>query len=175
MQTFLFSLFLLLSLQGCSVKPYVPSKSEEARLAIKLQQLSSQASPEEVAHITHRIYVKVAELTQKFALTSPPAYHNFLVNVGLKKKGLCYDWGDALYLTLLQTHSPSFAFHLVGANIGAYWREHNAVVVSKKNESIQKGIVLDAWRDSGRLYSVQVTQDTYHWVHRPLRCMALKR
>jgi hypothetical protein len=175
MQTFLFSLFLLLSLQGCSVKPYVPSKSEELRLAIKLHHLSSQASQEEVATISHHIYKTIAKLTQQFALTSPPVYHNFLVNVGLKEEGLCYHWSDALYVEMQKSDSPSFSFHLVGANIGSYWREHNAVVVTAKGANLKEGLILDAWRNSGKLFVIALQQDHYHWVHRKQRCLALKR
>ena len=103
-------------------------------------------------------------------MTSPPQYHNFLVNIGLKEKGLCYHWADALYLHFMKSDYPSFEFHLVGANIGEYWTEHNSLVIVGKGKPITSGIIIDPWRNAGKLYFSKVKDDSsYSWMHRPSR------
>ncbi|MDM5271350.1 hypothetical protein PGH07_04100 [Sulfurovum sp. zt1-1] len=142
----------------------------------KLQGLGENISVQEADYLAWDIYHKSYELTEAFELVSPPQFHNFLVNVGIREKGLCYHFSDALYLYLKSQRYESFDFHLVGANIGEYWSEHNALVVVAKNCISEKciqnnGIVIDAWRNSGEVYYSRFNEDMhYHWKHRSERC-----
>ena len=172
-----FSLLLIaLFLIGCSVKSSAPVPSRVKHLSHKLQGLDENISLREADYLAWDIYHKTDELTESYALVSPPQFHNFLVNVGVREKGLCYHFSDALYLHLKSQGYKSFDFHLVGANIGEYWREHNAlVVVAKGCKSdtciLKKGVLIDAWRDSGEVYYSRVNEDKgYHWKHRSDRC-----
>lgn len=172
-----FSLLLItLSLIGCSVKSSAPVPLKVKHLSQKLQGLDENISLEEAEYLAWDIYHKSHELAERFELVSPPQFHNFLVNVGVREKGLCYHFSDALYLHLKSQGYERFDFHLVGANIGEYWSEHNALVVVAKGCSSEKcilnnGILIDAWRDSGEVYYSRVSEDrSYHWKHRSERC-----
>ncbi len=121
-------------------------------------------------HLSQDIFYETQKLTKEFELTSPPLFHNTLVNIGLREKGLCYHWSDTLYGYLSQKQYLYFEFHLVGANIGEYFYEHNALVVVVKNGSIEEGILIDPWRNSGKLYFSKVVEDKeYKWKHREER------
>jgi len=75
-----------------------------------------------------------------------------------------------LYLYLKQKKYPHFAFHLAGAHIGEYWREHNTLVVTAKNGRFEDGIVVDPWREEGKVFVSRLKDDkAYTWVHRPER------
>ena len=169
-------LLICFFLTGCSVKPTLPARQNIDRLSRQLQNLDGAVTAQESTLLAGDIYKKANELAKSFELVSPPQFHNFLVNVGLKERGLCYHFSDALYRHLKSRHYESFEFHLVGANIGEYWREHNALaVVAKgcKSETciMGNGIVIDAWRDSGKLYFSALKEDKgYQWEHRPKRC-----
>ena len=155
---------------GCAVK--VPALQEERinTLAHALHDLNRQNSYVEALTLSQDIFSKTAQLKKDFQVTTPPQYHNFLVNVGLKEKGLCYHWSDALYVHLNAQEYKGFEFHLLGANIGEYWKEHNVLVVVAKGQSWQDGVILDPWRDSGNLYFSKVKEDSkYSWKHRPQR------
>lgn len=172
-----FSLLLVaFSLFGCSVKSSSPAPSNVKRLSQTLQGLDANISLEEADYLAWDIYRKAEELTEKFELVSPPQFHNFLVNVGVREKGLCYHFSDALYIHLKSQGYEAFDFHLVGANIGKYWSEHNALVVVPKACRSEKcilksGILIDAWRDSGKVYYAKLSEDrAYHWRHRSERC-----
>ena len=152
---------------GCSVKPYIPPQDKIDKLSLLLQSLDKDISQKQSKKLSKDIFQKTAQLTKAFKLTSPPLWHNTLVGVGLKKKGLCYHWSDALYSYLLSKNYTSFEFHLVGANIGKYFSEHNALVVVSKKCSIKEGIIVDPWRNSGKLYFSKVNKDKkYQWKHR---------
>lgn len=172
-----FSLLLvMLSLVGCGVKTSVPAPANVKHLSQILQGLDANISGEEADALARDIYRKSYELSEKFELVSPPQFHNFLVNVGVREKGLCYHFSDALYIHLKHQGYEHFDFHLVGANIGEYWSEHNALVVVAKECNtetciLNSGILIDAWRDSGEVYYAKLNEDrAYHWRHRSERC-----
>jgi hypothetical protein len=161
---------LTLLLVSCAVKVPVFEEINTRKLAQLLQSLDSDISYDDARYLSQDIFMQTAVLTQKFKMTSPPQYHNFLVNVGLKDKGLCYHWADTLYAYFSKQNHPSFEFHLISSHRGEYWREHNALVVSAKSKKIEEGIVIDPWRHSGILYFSKLKDDIeYHWVHRPSR------
>ncbi len=155
---------------GCVVTPSFTTKTHINQLSQLLQSLDKNIPSQEATRLSQDIFHETVILIKEFKLTSPPWFHNFLVNVGLRKKGLCYHWSDTLYVHLLQKKYPHFEFHLVGANIGEYFFEHNSLVIVAKNGSIKNGILIDPWRDSGKLYFTKIDEDKkYKWRHREKR------
>ncbi len=140
------------------------------QLSTLLQSLDKHIPQDETICLSRDIFHEIEKLTKEFALTAPPLFHNSLVNIGLREKGLCYHWSDALYAHFLQKKYPHFEFHLAGANIGEYFGEHNALVIIAKGGALQDGILIDPWRDSGKLYFSKVVKDEkYLWIHRKER------
>lgn len=155
---------------SCTTKVDMPKEAKITELSHLLHSLDSAVLEDEADRLSLEIYYQTARLSHKFKMTSPPQYHNFLVNIGAREKGLCYHWSDALYNYFKQQEYLSFSFHLMGAYIGEYWREHNAFLVSAKGKSVQEGIIIDPWRYGGKLYFSKVSEDdAYSWVHRPSR------
>jgi len=165
-------------LLGCASAPYSHSSIETSRekLTHLLRELSPKAPREEVYRLAHDVVRRSEALNRKFERTDSPWVHNFLVNVGLKSEGLCYHFSDGLYTYLRQGDYPHFTFHLVGANIGEYWREHNALVITAKGGDVYEGIVVDPWRKTGGVFVSKLKDDkAYAWRHRPLRgCKRVK-
>lgn len=152
------------------VTPPSVSQTKVVQLSLLLQSLDSAIPVSEAMQLSRDIFHETQKLTKEFELTSPPVFHNFLVNVGLREKGLCYQWSDALYVYLSQRDYPSFEFHLLGANIGEYFTEHNVLAVVAKGGVAQKGIIVDPWRNSGELYFSKAEDDSgYRWKHRTNR------
>ena len=167
---FFSALGLVFLLCGCSVTAPAVTQTKTERLTVLLSSLDPSIPKQEANRLAVDILQETKRLTQAFELTYPPLFHNFLVNAGLRKKGLCYQWSDALYGYLSKRDYPSFSFHLYGANIGEYFTEHNTLVVTKKGEAQKEGIVIDPWRNSGELYFSTIKEDTtYRWIHRPER------
>jgi hypothetical protein len=165
-KSFIFPFLLV----GCAVTAPSVSQTKSEELSQLFTSLDKSIPQSEAMQLSKDIFYKTQQLTEEFKLTSPPQFHNFLVTVGVREKGLCYHWSDALYVYLSQKHYNSFEFHLMGANIGEYFYEHNALVVVAKGGKIEEGIIIDPWRDSGELYFSKVENDTaYRWTHRPKR------
>jgi len=163
--------FFLWILSGCAVKPSVDSTSQVRKLSETLLRLDTAIPKSEAEALSQALYHYTAILVERYRLTQPPLWHNFLVNIGLREKGLCYDFSDALYLYLKQGAYPHFDFHLAVAHRGEYFREHNALVITAKGRSVEEGVIVDDWRHSGRLFYSSFRNDPeYRWQHRAERC-----
>ena len=162
--------FLSFFLTGCVVTAPLTPQTNVTQLFTLLQSLDENISQDEAMKLSRDILEHTEKLTKEFNMTSPPLWHNFLVNAGIREKGLCYHWSDALYVYLSKKQYRSFDFHLMGADIGKYFLEHNVVVVVVKGGKIEDGIIIDPWRNSGKVYFSKVREDTkYLWKHRANR------
>ena len=126
--------------------------------------LDSNILPSEARFVAREAVLYPKVLTNRYRLTSPPLYHNVLVNYGKRPRGLCYQWTRDMGL---QINRPmkSLQFHHGVAFRRDYWREHSTLVVSAKNKGVPDGIVLDPWRHSGTLFWSRVKDDKkYPWV-----------
>ena len=163
------SLLLFVSLFfGCSVKlPTLQEKQNESeRLTHLLVSLSRDIDRSEAKDLAKSSIDYSYELSHRYKVIASPWLQNALVNMGIKKRGLCHEWTEDLLYFLVKRNYRTFTFHTITANEG-YYNEHNALSVSKKGGSLKHSIVLDAWRNSGKLYFIELTKDTkYEWKER---------
>lgn len=170
MRKYIFIFFGLVVLAGCSYK--VPADSSQTEQSIKslyalLVHLPGSPDPREAKDLAQTAVLATQNLACEYGIISPPLLHNCLVNAGVKKRGLCYQWCDDLSRPLRLKHFKSFDLYAAGANVGDCWREHNALVVTAKGQSFATGILLDGWRGSGRLFFIPVAKDNkYKWAVR---------
>ena len=166
-RVFLFS-FGVLFLSGCSITPIeIPGSFERVKkidkLSTMLEELNSTVDKIEARDLARSVILRSHQLSQTYKLVSPPLWHNTLVNIGVKKRGLCYEWTEDLLAYLHKKRYQSLEFHYVGANIDGYF-EHNALSVSAKGVPFDNSILLDAWRDSGNLFFTKLKEDRkYRW------------
>lgn len=161
---FLFSIVFV----GCAVKS--PTMNEQNikvdNLEQMLQALGSNVNAYEASHLAINSVYYSQFLAKKYEVVMFPWVQNTLVNIGVKKRGLCYEWTEDLLNFLARQNYGTLQLHAIGANIGSL-SEHNALAVSAVGEGVENSIVLDAWRDSGNLYFNQIYKDKkYEWKER---------
>ncbi len=134
----------------------------------------SKIAQKEAKVLSNEAITYSRKLSKHYGTTTTPLFHNFLVNIGIKDRGLCHHWSDDLYLYLRKFNFKTIKIKPVGAYIGSYWQEHNALVALPINSNdIKKGILLDPWRGSGKLYFSPIEKDPeYSWKIREDRCIA---
>jgi hypothetical protein len=162
------ALFLLLFLVGCSVK--VPTPQENLQhvesLTKMLLRTSKHIDKNEAKDLAKSSIFYAQQLAKSYKVVSPPLWQNTLVNFGFKKRGLCYQWANDLWVYLKAKNYKSLKLYYVGADVGNYF-EHNALSVSAKGEDVNNSIVLDAWRNSGKLFFIEIYNDKkYKWKER---------
>jgi len=104
------------------------------------------------AHTTSR------QLAREYGVTGDPAFHNYLIHIGVKKRGICADYTHDIGARLRDLRFKTLVVHW-----GTAWEkessENNALIVTARNQSFYDGIVLDGWRRAGRLFWVHVKDD----------------
>ena len=144
------------------MKPEVEKNIRE--LAGSILALSPQISREEAVEVAHDAYVYPMYLAEKWDITWPPMYHNTLRNAGVRKWGLCTDWASAMIDHMRKKHLKSMDIYWAVAYRGDPWREHSTLLITAKGQPFDTGIILDPWRDSGKLYWNHHRNDpTYIW------------
>ncbi len=177
------ALGLLIVLSGCAkAKVYYPGNGSFNATTTSDVQVDAQIYREKVRQLEHELVAlsetidkseamivaetavrESAVLAEEYQLVRPAAAHNLLVVLGLKDRGLCYQWTEDLMKRLEALELKSFQLHWAVAYPGSNLREHNCVVISVNGQPFSKGILFDPWRHSGNLYWTAVVKDTYPW------------
>ena len=153
---------------GCA-SPIIPppDDADVARLAQEVHGLGPGVDPEEAARLARISYDYARELRARYGVTDPPLVHNTKVNMGLRDRGLCYQWADDIEARLQQESFGTLEFHRAIANADTPLIDHSVVIVSRRGDSMFEGVVLDGWRDGGRLFWSRTREDPrYDWVAR---------
>ena len=153
-----------LLLSGCASRPWTgpQAQMQSAALSRRLCQLGDEVDPEESARLARTAVKQSAVLAKQYRAVRPAWLGNCLVNLGLRQRGLCYDWANGLYPRLHELGLHSLDLHLAVARMDTP-HEHNCIVVTAHRQAFEKGVVLDAWRNSGRLWFGDVSTDKYPW------------
>ncbi len=155
----IFSIFIF---SGCSIKSYENENKIEL-LSKKLTHLSPNVDEMEANILAKEMVLYPKELAKKYELTSPPLFHNFLVNIGYKEKGLCYHWARDLLEKFKTLNIKSINLIQIIANKGEY-DEHNALCAIAVGGKFDECVILDAWRNSSSLFFANIRDDKdYNW------------
>lgn len=108
-------------------------------------------------------------LASSYGMSGPPEYHNVMVNLGIRERGLCWHWATDLLNTFLALDLKTIDFMWAVAHAGSDLSEHNvAVIVPKSDMRLSRGLVYDPWRTSGKPYWILLQEDTkYPWEELP--------
>ncbi len=104
------------------------------------------------------------QLASDYQLTWPAIIHNYRVNDGRRPRGLCIHWAEDMILEFAKLRLQTIQLHWGVANLDKTWPlEHSCVVATAPGQPFEEGVVLDGWRDSGKLYYGPVIGDKYKW------------
>ena len=129
----------------------------------RIAALSPSVLADEAQRVAECAYATAAQLRQDYGVIGPPLFHNFLVNFGIRKRGLCFQWAEDLLAQLDALKLRSLELHWAEARAGSL-REHNCVVITAKGQPFREGIILDCWRHSGHLFWSPLATDHYPWI-----------
>jgi len=132
-------------------------------LGKQITALSPSVRPDEARRLAESAYAIARQLRREYGVIWPPLLNNWLVNSGIRKRGLCFQWAEDLLVSLDTLKLTSLELHWGEAHAGS-WQESNCVVVTAKGQPFNCGIILDCWRRSGHLYWRSVVTDKVFWV-----------
>lgn len=127
--------------------------------------LAPGVDPGEADLLSVTVHTKSRSLAREYGVTGDPAYHNFLINTGQRKRGYC-----AHYARDIGTRLKELQFKTLVLHWGAYYAhesdESNCLVVTARNQPFRDGIVIDGWRHGGRLFWCAVRKDYEYQLRR---------
>ena len=143
--------------------PVFATSADDAVLRGRIIALSPSIRPEEAQLVARCAYNTGRELKREWRVGWPPGLHNFLVNTGKRKGGLCFQFATELLLRLDALKLETIELHWV-ESFERTSSEHNVIVVTARGQPCREGILLDNWRYGGRLVWGPVTGDPeYQW------------
>lgn len=142
-----------------------PGRDDAAvvRLESALLALPGSPDPADAARLARGALAATARLASRYHPLRPPQLGNLAFHLGLRDRALCCHWAHDLLHALGRLELASFDLHWGVAHFGSVLREHSAVIAVPRGGSWRQGLVLDAWRHSGRLTWVRVDRDRYPW------------
>ena len=166
----LVSVLLLLALQACAGggarigDPQV-EQARGAQLGSAILSLGDDVDPEEAQRAARVAIDYSRQQARDYEITASPLMHNVMVNLGIRERGLCVHWTRDLMVRLQQERFRSLELHWGVANYESTFRiEHSTVIISARGDSLQQGLVLDGWRNSGDLFWARTHEDgAYAW------------
>ncbi|MDF1726659.1 MAG: hypothetical protein P1U53_02810 [Sulfitobacter sp.] len=162
-------LSLLLTLAACAGG--VPDRGgpeEVQALARSIAALSPAINPAEAQRAAALSYAQTHRLALAYQITDPPLIHNAKVNAGIKPRGLCYHWAEDMEAALVAEGFRTLDIQRAIANSESLILiEHSTAVITPRGAPMQSGIVIDPWREGGRLFWKRVADDRrYDWLPR---------
>ena len=137
------------------------TSAEDPALRARLAGLSPSVNPEEARRVAYIAYTTGLELARKWEMVSSPTMQSFLINIGLKKGGYCYQFATELLLRLDAQKLKTIELHWAESDAGTD-TEHNVIVVTARGQPFAQGIMLDNWRRSGHLLWGPLNGDPDH-------------
>ena len=129
----------------------VPATSEhDPALTAGLVQLSPSVSPDEARRVAFTAYTTGRQLAVEWRMVWPATMQSFLIHIGARKAGHCYQYANELLLRLDALKLRTLELHWAECAPGDF-DEHNVIAVTARGQPFEQGILLDNWRHSGRL------------------------
>jgi hypothetical protein len=163
---------ILSLLQGCARSapgldlPPDVERQRVSELGNAIKTLGDEISAEEAERAARIAFSYSRKLAGQYNISGSALFHNMLVNMGVRSRGLCIHWTADLITRLKQEQFQTLDLHWAIANYESMFRlEHSTVIVSSVGDSLQQGLVLDPWRNSGELFwSPTLEDENYGWV-----------
>jgi hypothetical protein len=140
------------------------TSEHDPALTAGLVKLSPSVNPEEARRVAFVAYTTGRQLAAEWRMVWPPTVQSFLINIGARKAGHCYQYANELLLRLDALKLRTLELHWAECAPGEF-DEHNVIAVTARGQPFDQGIVLDNWRHSGRLVWGPVKGDApFRWL-----------
>lgn len=158
-------LFLFVSVAAARKKdPEFATSANDPVLRARIVALGPNVDPMEAQRVAQIAFNTGRDLKREWGVIWPPGLHNFLVNTGAKKGGLCFQFAENLLLRLSELKWETLEFHWA-ESFERTLSEHNVIVVTAKGQHFSRGLILDNWRYGGRLVWGPVIDDPHYQWH----------
>ncbi len=134
---------------------------EDPALIDAMVRLGPGVNPEEARRISAIAYRTGREMAKEWRMVGSPIFNNFLINIGARQAGYCFQFAHELLARLETQKLKTVDLHWAESDAGTD-TEHNVIVVTAKGQPFSEGIMLDNWRHAGHLLWGRLDVDPSH-------------
>src|SRR6476469_155285 len=126
------------------------TSEHDPALRAGLVKLSPTVSADEARRVAFTAYTAGRQLAAEWRMVWPATMQSFLIHIGARKAGHCFQYANELLLRLDALKLRTLELHWAECDPGEF-DEHNVIAVTARGQPFDQGILLDNWRHSGRL------------------------
>ncbi|MEY2563508.1 MAG: hypothetical protein QOH88_1701 [Verrucomicrobiota bacterium] len=139
------------------------TSDHDPALTTALVQLAPSVNPDEARRVAFTAYTTGRQLAAEWRMVRPATMQSFLIHIGARKAGHCFQYANELLLRLDALKLRTLELHWAECAPGNF-DEHNVIVVTARGQPFDQGILFDNWRKSGRLVWGPVRDDfPFRW------------
>ena len=121
--------------------------------------LAPDVDPAEAELCSVTAHTASRSLAREYRIAWCPAFQNLLIHMGKRERGYCGHYARDIGERLKELKLKTLVLHWGAAYAGTL-DENNCLVVTARNQPFQDGIILDGWRNGGRLFWCALKKDS---------------
>jgi hypothetical protein len=163
------TLVFIIALSLCVNAAWATDERSIKELRDALVALAPDVDPGEADLVSVTTHTLSRSLAREYGVVWNADFQNLLIHLGVRQRGYCGHYTRDIGERLKELRLKTLVLHWGSAFPGAE-RENNCLVVTARNQPFEEGIIMDAWRHSGKLFWSALKEDTaYRRVVNPLQ------
>lgn len=124
-----------------------------------LAALAPDVDPSEAELVSVKAHTSSRSLAREYGVVWFSGFQNLLIHMGKRQRGYCAHYTRDIGERLKELNLKTLVLHWGAAYAGTP-AENNCLVVTARNQPFEQGIIMDGWRNSGRLFWCPLKKDT---------------
>jgi hypothetical protein len=120
--------------------------------------LAPDVDPGEAERVSMTAHTTSRSLAREYRVVWFSGFQNLLIHMGKRQRGICADYAHDIGERLKELRLKTLVLHW-GAAYARTPSENNCLVVTARDQPFEEGIIMDGWRDSGRLFWCPLKKD----------------
>ena len=152
-------LVLIISFGLCANAVWAGDEKSIKGLRDALVALAPDVDPGEAEAVSVTTHTAARSLAREYGVVWNAGFQNLLINTGKRQRGYCGHYTRDIGERLKELRLKTLVLHW-GAAYAKTSAENNCLVVTARNQPFEEGVIMDGWRDSGRLFWCPLKKDT---------------
>ena len=160
---------LIIAFSLCINAVWARDERSIKKLCDALVALAPDVDPGEADLVSVTTHTLSRSLAREYGVFWNADFQNLLIHLGVRQRGYCGHYTRDIGEHLKELRLKTLVLHWGAAYAGTP-AENNCLVVTARNQPFEEGIIMDAWRHSGKLFWSALKEDTaYRRVVNPLQ------
>ena len=129
------------------------------KLRDALVALAPDVDPGEAELVSVTAHTASRSLAREYRVVWCAGFQNILINTGKRQRGFCGHYTRDIGKRLRELKVKTLVLHW-GAAFAGTMDENNGLVVTAINQPFENGILMDGWRNGGRLFWCALKEDS---------------